>query len=335
MASLKLNESDYFNDNSVIPSTRGSYLKRKNAPLDFINSTVCLNAFTTLNSDQANTPSSTYITCNYNAANNFSSNLVKNENNFLIDEDLVAVMTDGSNSIDDSEYIPVIKSVTPFQMNVPKVSKNAISSNHSIRNLFDRNSVSSNDNSTQQICNLEFDLDDLLTIIDKDDTFNCRRNDRNKDTKKTNSQSTIIIKNEFWQTPASTPDVKKNVSSSNSSPQFKFHSMPMTPESVSISPKSSISSPLTFKEYKTHCNICNKNFKRASSLKTHINIHSGIRPFKCPYGNCSKSFTAKSNMRRHYKLHFRLADGTYILPNGQLSTRPPLTNELFPKPEFF
>ena len=82
---------------------------------------------------------------------------------------------------------------------------------------------------------------------------------------------------------------------------------------------------------KYHCNICGKRFKRPSSLSTHMNIHTGNKPFNCPFDNCSKSFNAKSNMLRHYKLHFKLSSGNYILPNGKITSKKPTTKQLFEK----
>lgn len=85
------------------------------------------------------------------------------------------------------------------------------------------------------------------------------------------------------------------------------------------------------------CNICGKIFKRPSSLGTHMNIHTGFKPFVCPYIKCHKSFNAKSNMLRHYKLHFKLPNGKYKYPNGKVTVVAPTTKELFdsndqPKP---
>lgn len=77
------------------------------------------------------------------------------------------------------------------------------------------------------------------------------------------------------------------------------------------------------------CHVCHKKFKRPSSLKTHMNIHTGDRPYPCPYNDCTKSFNAKSNMLRHYKLHFKLSKGVYMLPTGEISLEKPTARQLF------
>ncbi|KAI5961026.1 uncharacterized protein KGF55_004293 [Candida pseudojiufengensis] len=56
---------------------------------------------------------------------------------------------------------------------------------------------------------------------------------------------------------------------------------------------------------RNRCRICNKQFKRPSSLQTHYYSHTGEKIFKCPWIKCGKFFSVKSNMTRHYKLHER------------------------------
>lgn len=77
------------------------------------------------------------------------------------------------------------------------------------------------------------------------------------------------------------------------------------------------------------CHVCQKKFKRPSSLKTHMNIHTGDRPYPCPFKDCNKSFNAKSNMLRHYKLHFKLSKDVYMLPTGEISLEKPTARQLF------
>jgi len=51
------------------------------------------------------------------------------------------------------------------------------------------------------------------------------------------------------------------------------------------------------------CNVCSKWFPRPSGLTTHMNTHSGAKPYKCPAPDCDKSFTVRSNVKRHLKTH--------------------------------
>lgn len=51
------------------------------------------------------------------------------------------------------------------------------------------------------------------------------------------------------------------------------------------------------------CKTCNKRFNRPSSLRIHINTHTGATPFTCPFPGCGREFNVNSNMRRHYRNH--------------------------------
>ncbi|GLB37640.1 putative zinc finger, C2H2 type [Lyophyllum shimeji] len=54
---------------------------------------------------------------------------------------------------------------------------------------------------------------------------------------------------------------------------------------------------------KYECSYCGKGFNRPSSLKIHLNSHTGAKPFVCPVESCSRSFSVLSNMRRHARVH--------------------------------
>lgn len=79
---------------------------------------------------------------------------------------------------------------------------------------------------------------------------------------------------------------------------------------------------------KYECPQCGKGFVRPSSLSTHMNIHTGDKPFVCPFKNCGKTFNAKSNMLRHHKLHFKTSSGDYVLPNGVMTPIKPTAKQL-------
>ncbi|CAB4253110.1 hypothetical protein, no similarity [Maudiozyma barnettii] len=79
----------------------------------------------------------------------------------------------------------------------------------------------------------------------------------------------------------------------------------------------------------THCcKICGKNFQRPSTLDTHMNIHSGEKPYVCPFLECEKLFNARSNMLRHLKMHFKFGKGKYLLPSGEVSSKKPTAKQL-------
>ncbi|SCU99774.1 LAMI_0G00716g1_1 [Lachancea mirantina] len=67
--------------------------------------------------------------------------------------------------------------------------------------------------------------------------------------------------------------------------------------------------------FKYECPECGKKFQRPSSLQTHKNIHTGKRPYACPFEDCGKVFNVRSNMLRHYKLHFKAHDAPDEVPH--------------------
>ncbi|KAF9454004.1 hypothetical protein P691DRAFT_771005 [Macrolepiota fuliginosa MF-IS2] len=54
---------------------------------------------------------------------------------------------------------------------------------------------------------------------------------------------------------------------------------------------------------KYDCKFCGKLFNRPSSLRIHLNSHTGEKPFVCPHADCGRSFSVLSNMRRHARVH--------------------------------
>ncbi|KAF8135685.1 hypothetical protein EV363DRAFT_1321307 [Boletus edulis] len=62
----------------------------------------------------------------------------------------------------------------------------------------------------------------------------------------------------------------------------------------------STSSPSSLKY---ECEYCGKGFTRPSSLKIHLNSHTGEKPFVCTFEGCGRCFSVLSNMRRHARVH--------------------------------
>lgn len=51
------------------------------------------------------------------------------------------------------------------------------------------------------------------------------------------------------------------------------------------------------------CSVCGKIFKRAHNLKIHGRLHSGDKPYNCPFLTCEKQFRWKSSIVSHINWH--------------------------------
>lgn len=51
------------------------------------------------------------------------------------------------------------------------------------------------------------------------------------------------------------------------------------------------------------CKECSKVFKRAHNLKIHGRLHSGAKPYSCPFAMCEKEFRWKSSIVSHMNWH--------------------------------
>jgi len=98
----------------------------------------------------------------------------------------------------------------------------------------------------------------------------------------------------LWRTVANPParvldDIKPHLG--------RYHRDPSRPPS----PQGSCGSGSIPAKYE--CSYCGKGFNRPSSLKIHLNSHTGEKPFVCPVENCGRGFSVLSNMRRHARVH--------------------------------
>lgn len=54
---------------------------------------------------------------------------------------------------------------------------------------------------------------------------------------------------------------------------------------------------------KYRCTKCPAKYSNYNSLKVHQKVHSGKKPYKCPFPECNKAFIEKGNMKSHFKVH--------------------------------
>ncbi|KXN67536.1 hypothetical protein CONCODRAFT_52316, partial [Conidiobolus coronatus NRRL 28638] len=45
------------------------------------------------------------------------------------------------------------------------------------------------------------------------------------------------------------------------------------------------------------CTLCPKSFNRKNSLRRHLQLHSGVRPYSCT--TCKRSFSRQDIYKRH------------------------------------
>lgn len=62
-------------------------------------------------------------------------------------------------------------------------------------------------------------------------------------------------------------------------------------------------------------------FSDSSSLARHRRIHSGKRPYKCPYADCQKTFTRRTTLTRHQNHHTGTVEEAAAATAAVLATR--------------
>lgn len=52
-----------------------------------------------------------------------------------------------------------------------------------------------------------------------------------------------------------------------------------------------------------YCEHCNKPFRSQAQLTIHERIHTGVKPYSCPYNTCTRRFAQKHNLEVHERTH--------------------------------
>lgn len=111
----------------------------------------------------------------------------------------------------------------------------------------------------------------------------------------------IIVQEQPLSPDLITTELYKHENILNETSEKRNEEIIVTPDICNVKKHKSLRPP--GKRYKGiyECSVCGKNFVRASNLKAHMPLHTGIKKFSCP--DCDKSYATLDHLKRHRKSH--------------------------------
>ena len=75
------------------------------------------------------------------------------------------------------------------------------------------------------------------------------------------------------------------------------------------------------------CHICEHKFLSKNALKCHMRLHTGVKPYECPY--CGERFRTSGHRKAHiYSIHPAVSETEVIKHDHQSTSHIRLVNRL-------